>query len=186
MKKQKNLFLSFLIIFLGLLFFVGCGIKQGENSENNDSSSSVQAHLQTQSTENISITTSDRYNITLDKEFYRPSMRIAKSRDEYISVQQLKNGNEKLNLSDPQSYTKDDLKSDFQNYLSALTGFTPVTEVTCGSKEMIKTSTSVNAIKSDIYRYLSEGKNVYKIVVSGPEFKDSDEAEKLIESLVLQ
>lgn len=186
MRRQKNIFWGFLFIFLNLIFFSGCSTKQSETKEVGSSVAEVEPAEQTQATENISITTSDKYNITLDKEFYRPSMRIAKSRDEYISIQQLKNGNEKLSLSDPKSYTKDDLKEDFQNYISTLTGFSPITEVTCGSKEMLKTSTSVNAIKSDIYRYLSEGKNVYKIVVAGPEFKESDEAEKIIESLVLQ
>ena len=51
---------------------------------------------------------------------------------------------------------------------------------------MCKTITSVNAVKSDIYRFLSEGKNVYKIIFSGPEFKNTDEAESIIESLVLK
>ena len=91
-----------------------------------------------------------------------------------------------MDLSDPASYTKDKLKSDFQDYISQSTGFSPVTEVKFGDKEMCKTTTSVNAIKSDIYRFLSEGKNVYKIIVSGAEFKDSDEAEKIIEDLILQ
>lgn len=186
MKKPKNLFLGFLFIFLSLVLFSGCGTNQNESGESVEPVSEVQPVTQTEATENISITTSDKYTITLDKEFYRPSMRIAKNKDEYVSVQQLKNTNEKINLSDPKTYTKEKLNSDFQAYLSNMTGFSPVTEVTFGGKEMCKTTTSINAIKSDIYRFLSETKNVYKIVVSGPEFKESEEAEKIIESLVLQ
>lgn len=184
LKKYRNFIVG--ILFLSILFFCGCSFKQSENQENVESGLEIQASQKIESTENISITTSDKYTITLDKEFYRPSMRIAKNKDEYVSVQQLKNGNEKLNISDPKAYTNEKLKSDFQEYLSKLTGFSPVTEVQFGNKEMCKTTTSVNAIKSDIYRFLSESKNVYKIIVSGAEFKDSDEAEKIMESLVLQ
>lgn len=184
MKKYKNIIFG--ILSLSLVFFCGCDMKQKDNSQSGESTSESQISQKIESTENISITADDKYTITLDKEFYRPSMRIAKSKDEYISVQQLKNNNEKIQLSDPQSYNKEKLKSDFQSYLSNMTGFSPVTEVKFGNKEMCKTTTSVNAIKSDIYRYLSEGKNVYKIVISGPDFKDSDEAEKIIENLILQ
>ncbi len=186
MKKFGNLSFSLLFVLFSFIFFSGCSIMQDQSKDVDMESMGVQSAQQTQSTENISITTSDKYAITLDKEFYRPSMRIAKNKEEYVSVQQLKNSNEKLNLSDPKSYTKSKLKSDFQAYLSNLTGFSPVTEVKFGNKELCKTTTSVNAIKSDIYRFLSENQNVYKIVVSGPEFKDTEEAEKIIENLVLQ
>lgn len=186
MKNTKKLFFCFLFVLMGFVCFSGCGKENGESKEIGETSSETESTTQTQSTENMGITTSDKYTITLDKEFYRPSMRIAKSKEEYVSVQQLKDNNEKLDLSDPASYTKDKLKSDFQDYISQLTGFSPVTEVKFGNKELCKTTTSVNAIKSDIYRFLSEGKNVYKIIVSGAEFKDSDEAEKIIEDLILQ
>lgn len=184
LKKYRNWIL--VILFLNILFLCGCGLKQSESMENTESATETQISKKIESTKNISVVASDKYTITLDKEFYNPSMRIAKNKEEYISVQQLKNGNEKLNLSDPKTYTREQLKSDFQKYLSNLTGFSPVTEVKFGNKEMCKTTTSVNAIKSDIYRFLSEGKNVYKIVVSGSTFRDSDEAEKIIESLSLQ
>ncbi len=186
LKKFKYLIFSVLILFLGLIFFGGCNNNKKRNLENSQNASGEQTFQKMESTENISITTSDKYNVTLDKEFYKPSMRIAKNKEEYVSVQQLKNGNEKIDLSEPQKYTKEKLKADFQAYLSDLTGFTPVTDVKFGNKEMCKTTTSVNAVKSDIYRFLSEGKNVYKIVVSGPEFKNTDEAESIIESLVLK
>ncbi len=171
LKNYKNLIVG--VLFLSLLFFGGCSLKQGDDQGEVQPAVETQVSKKIEATENISITTSDKYTITLDKEFYGPSMRIAKNKEEYVSVQQLKNGNEKLNLSDPKTYTKEKLKSDFQDYISKLTGFSPVTEVRFGNKEMCKTTTSVNAIKSDIYRFLSEGKNVYKIVVSGAEFKDS-------------
>ena len=109
LKKFKYLIFSVLILFWGLIFFGGCNNDKKRNLENSQDVSGEQTFQKMESTENISITTSDKYTVTLDKEFYKPSMRIAKNKEEYVSVQQLKNGNEKIDLSEPQKYTKEKL-----------------------------------------------------------------------------
>lgn len=185
---KKNL--KILALLLALTPLVGCA---GQNDTKNEQSNTnvteqttTESAEQTAETENIKITTDKKYEIKTDKEFYKPSMRISKSKDEYVSVQQLKNGNEKIQLPSDGLYTKENLKKDFQSYISGLTGFTEIQEVTFGGKNMCKTTTSVNAIKSDIYRILTDSNKVYKIVISGPNFKDTDEAANIIEKLEIE
>ncbi len=178
MKKNFFIGLGALVICGALICLSGC-----DNKINFFNFTQQEQNVQT---ENIKITIDSKYTITTDKEFYKPSIRIAKSADEYISVQQLKDGNEKLKLPTDGSYTAAQLAEDFQNYTSNLTGFSPVSSVTFGGKAACKTTTSVNGVKSDIYRVLTDNNNVYKVVVSGPEFKNSEEVEKIIKNLVLE
>ena len=183
---KKNL--KILALLLAITPLVGCAGQNTTNEQNNTSvtEQTTESPEQTVETENIKITIDKKYEIKTDKEFYKPSMRISKSKDEYVSVQQLKNGNEKIQLPSDGLYTKENLKKDFQSYISGLTGFTEVQEVTFGGKDMCKTTTSVNAVKSDIYRILTDSNKVYKIVISGPDFKDTDEAAKIIEKLEIE
>lgn len=183
---KKNL--KILALLLAITPLVGgCAGQKNTNEQNTTSvtEQTSESAEQTTKTENIKITTDKKYEITTGKEFYKPSMRISKSKDEYVSVQQLKNGNEKIQIPSNGIYTKESLKKDFQSYISNLTGFTEVQEITFGGKDMCKTTTAVNAVDSDIYRILTDNNNVYKIVVSGPEFKDTDEAAKIVEKLEL-
>ena len=183
---KKNL--KILALLLAIMPLVGCAGQNTTNEQNNTSvtEQTTESPEQTVETENIKITIDKKYEIKTDKEFYKPSIRISKSKDEYVSVQQLKNGNEKIQLPSDGLYTKENLKKDFQSYISGLTGFTEVQEVTFGGKDMCKTTTSVNAVKSDIYRILTDSNKVYKIVISGPDFKDTDEAAKIIEKLEIE
>lgn len=178
-----------LLILSGTIFLTGCSDNNAEPSD----SSSAQSKSSVAAFENdtISITLdTNKYSAEKNKEFYKPSLRIIKSdvkyNEEYISVQQLKKGNEKITLSDDGSYTNEKLKSEFQDYIADLTGFTPVREEQIGDKTLYKTTTAVNGVESDIYRTLTDGKNVYKIIVSGPNFKDTEEAKKLLEDLKLK
>lgn len=183
---KKNL--KILILLLSAVTsFTGC---TGQNTTNEQkpvdiANQKIESNNQTAETENIKITIDKKYEITTGKEFYKPSMRISKSKEEYVSVQQLKNGNEKIQIPSDGLYTNENLKKDFQNYISGLTGFTEVKEITIGEKILFKTTTAVNAVDSDIYRTLTNSNKVYKIVVSGPDFKDTDEAAKIIEKLEL-
>ncbi|MBQ2671337.1 MAG: hypothetical protein IJG00_00790 [Clostridia bacterium] len=183
---KKNLKILALLL-LAVAPLVGCTEKNTTNEQKTAeiSNQTIESTEQTAETENIKITIDKKYEITTGKEFYKPSMRISKSKEEYVSVQQLKNGNEKIQIPSDGLYTNENLKKDFQNYISGLTGFTEVKEVTIGEKTLFKTTTAVNAVDSDIYKTLTNSNKVYKIVVSGPDFKDTDEAAKIIEKLEL-
>ena len=190
MKKIYMVFAA-LIILSGAVFLAGCSNNNSGETDAKSSSAASKSSVETFENETISITLdTNKYAVEKNKEFYKPSLRIIKSdeksNEEYISVQQLKNGNEKITLSDDGSYTNEKLKSEFQYYISDLTGFTPVEEEKIGDKTLYKTTTAVNAVESNIYRILTDGKNVYKIVVSGPNFKDTEEAKKLLEDLKLK
>ena len=180
-----------LMILSGVVFLSGCG--NNENPESGGKSTSTQSKSSIETVENdtISITLdTNKYAVEKNKEFYKPSLRIIKSdekyNEEYISVQQLKKGNEKITLSESETYTNEKLKSEFQDYISDLTGFTPVEEEKIGDKTLYKTTTAVNGVESNIYRILTDNQNVYKIIVSGPNFKDTEEAKKVLEELKLK
>ena len=51
---------------------------------------------------------------------------------------------------------------------------------------MVKISTYVNGVESDIYRYVSNSNEVFKIVVAGKEFKESAEAEEIVSKIELK
>ena len=176
------------LVLSGLSFLTGCGNNnENANSEAQTKSEQSKSSEETFENETISIKLdSNKYAVETNKEFYKPSLRIVKTKEEYIAVQQLKNGNEKITLTDDGTYTNEKLKSEFQDYISKLTGFTEVTEENIGDKTLYKTTTAVNGVDSDIYRILTEGKNVYKITVSGADFKDSDDARKLLADLKLK
>ncbi|MDO4199709.1 MAG: hypothetical protein Q4D57_03030 [Clostridia bacterium] len=180
-----------LLALSGALFLVGCGNDNPGEIECTPSVNQSKPVVETFENDTISVTLdTNKYAVETNKEFYKPSLRIIKSdekhNEEYISVQQLKNENEKITLSDDEPYTNEKLKSEFQDYISDLTGFTPVEEERIGDKTLYKTTTAVNAVESNIYRTLTDGKNVYKIIVSGPNFKDTEEAKKLLEDIKLK
>ena len=189
--KKFYVFLVTIMILSGVIFFTGCSNNSAEQSDLNSSPAQSKSSVETVENDTISITLdTNKYAVEKNKEFYKPSLRIIKSdvkyNEEYISVQQLKKGNEKITLSDDEPYTNEKLKSEFQYYISDLTGFTPIEEEKIGEKTLYKTTTAVNAVESNIYRTLTDGKNVYKIIVSGPNFKDTEEAKKLLEDLKLK
>lgn len=62
----------------------------------------------------------------------------------------------------------------------------PVSELEFGNKKMVKISTYVNGVESDIYRYVSNSNEVFKIVVAGKEFKESAEAEEIVSKIELK
>lgn len=189
--RKKYFVLAVILILSGATLLTGC---KKDNSEGQDCTSAVKeskSSVETFENDTISITLdTNKYAVENNKEFYKPSLRIIKSdekyNEEYISVQQLKQGNEKITLSDDEPYTNEKLKFEFQDYISDLTGFTPVEEEKIGDKTLYKTTTAVNAVESNIYRVLTDNKNVYKIMVSGPNFKDTEEAKKLLEDLKLK
>ncbi len=189
--KKFYLYSLALIVLSSSAFLTGCSNNNTGETDIKSPSAQSKSSFETFENDTISITLdTNKYAVEKNKEFYKPSLRIIKSderyNEEYISVQQLKKGNEKITLPDDGSYTNDKLKSEFQYYISDLTGFTPVEEEKIGDKTLYKTTTAVNAVESDIYRILTDGKNVYKIVVSGPNFKDTEEAKKLLEDLKLK
>jgi len=169
------------------VFLTGCGNSTSEETDSTTTTKQSKSSTETFENDTIAITLdTNKYAVETNKEFYKPSLRIIKSAEEYISVQQLKNGNEKITLTEDGSYTSEKLKSEFQDYISDLTGFTPIEEEKIGDKTLYKTTTAVNAIESNIYRTLTDGGNVYKIVVSGPNFKDTEEAKKVLSDLQLK
>lgn len=189
---KKFYFVSLMLMILsGAIFLSGCDNGNLETGDANSSTAASKSSTETFENDTISITLdTNKYAVETNKEFYKPSLRIIKSdekyNEEYISVQQLKNGNEKITLTEDGSYTNEKLKSEFQEYISDLTGFTPVEEEKIGDKTLYKTTTAVNAVEANIYRILTDGKNVYKIIVSGPNFKDTEEAKKLLAELKLK
>ena len=189
MIQVKKLYYCFgaVLVLTSFALLTGCGNNAQDNTKTQASSEQTKSSEETFENDTISITLdSNKYAVENNKEFYKPSIRIVKTKEEYIAVQQLKNGNEKITLNDDGTYTNEKLKSEFQEYISKLTGFSDVTEEKIGDKTLYKTTTAVNAVDSDIYRTLTENKNVYKITVSGPNFKDTDEAKKLLADLKLK
>lgn len=176
------------LLLAGVAMLAGCG-NESKSLPNDEkpSTQSSSASEETFTNETISITlNTNKYSVEIDKDFYKPSLRIVKSKEEYISVQKLKNGNEKITWTEDGNYTEEKLETEFRDYISELTGFTGIEKEVIGDKTLYKTETSVNAIKSNIYRILTPNNNVYKIVVSGPNFKDTEESKTLLTNLKLQ
>ena len=174
------------LVLSGAVFLTGCG-----NNNQEPDAQQVKSSVETIENDTISIALdTNKYAVEKDKEFYKPSLRITKSdekyKEEYIAVQKFKSGSEKITWTGDGTYTEEKLKKEFQDYISTLTGFTPVEAEKIGDRTFYKTTTMVNAVDSDIYRVLTDGNNVYKITVSGPNFKDTEEAKKLLEDLKLK
>lgn len=186
MKKIYFTLVTLAVLSLSV-FLTGCGNNNSEGADSTTVTNQSKSSAETFENDTMAITLdTNKYAVETNKEFYKPSLRIVKSTEEYISVQQLKNGNEKITLADDGSYTNEKLKSEFQDYISDLTGFTPIEEEKIGDKTLYKTTTAVNAVEANIYRTLTDEGNVYKIVVSGPNFKDTEEAKKVLSDLKLK
>ena len=187
---MKNTCTAILTILLLSSVFVltGCesdSIQNGNNMLQGEISSEKTPETYTNGT--ISITLEpDKYTVEVDSEHYKPSLRISKSDDEYISVQKLENGSEKITWSENGSYTEEMLKSEFQDYVLGLVSFTEIEREMIGDKIAYKTETTLNSIRCNIYRIMTASNNVYKIIVSGPNFKDTAESSAILSSLELQ
>ena len=186
--KKFYIAMGAVLALSSLAFLTGCDNNGSKDSEvKSEVSGQTKSSVETFENDTISITLdTNKYAVETNKEFYKPSLRIIKSEEEYISVQQLKKGNEKITLSDDEPYTNEKLKAEFQDYISDLTGFTAVEEEKIGDKTLYKTTTAVNGIESNIYRILTNSQKLYKITVSGPNFKDTEEAKKILENLKIK
>ena len=109
-----------LLALSGALFLTGCGSNNTGEVDTKSAITKSKSSVETFDNDTISITLdTNKYVVETNKEFYKPSLRIIKSdekyNEEYISVQQLKQGNEKITLSDDEIYTNEKLKSEFQD-----------------------------------------------------------------------
>lgn len=187
---MKNTYTAILTILLlsGTVVLTGCDRDSGRNGSNTLQGEIASETLpETYTNGPIYITLEpDKYTVEVDTEHYKPSLRISKSDDEYVSVQKLENGSEKITWSGNGSYTDDMLKSEFQDYVSGLVSFTAIEREMIGDKIAYKTETTLNSIKCNIYRIMTASNNVYKLIVSGPNFKDTAESAEILSSLELQ
>lgn len=187
---MKNICTAVLTILLlsGTVVLTGCESNSGKNESDTLQEEIIsEKSPETYTNGTISITLEpDKYTVEVDSERYKPSLRISKSDYEYISVQKLENGSDKITWSENGLYTEEMLKSEFQDYVSGLVSFTEIEREIIGDKIAYKTETALNSIECNIYRIITSSNNVYKIIVSGPNFKDTAESTEILSSLDLQ
>ena len=169
-----------------LLCTISCGCSNTDN-KNPDSTGTLSVKDTTQTVENgnIKVTLENTYSIEKDTKYHKPSILIQKAPEKYISVETLKNGVYGVEKNTDGTYSFEKMKEDFIKD-SAKYSQSPVSELEYGNKKMVKISTYVNSVESDIYRYVSNSNEVFKIVVAGKEFKESAEAEEIVRKIELK
>lgn len=172
-----------------LLCILSCGCSNTDNKNTTDNtdtiSVSVKDTTQTVENGNIKITLENTYSIEKDTEYYKPSILIQKAPEQYISVETLKDGASGVEKNSDGTYPFEKMKEDFIKD-SGKYSKSPVSELEFGNKKMVKISTYVNGVESDIYRYVSNSNEVFEIVVAGKEFKESAEAEEIVSKIELK
>lgn len=163
----------------------GCSNTNDKNTSDNTNTASTKNTTQTVENGNIKITLENTYSIEKDTEYYKPSILIQKAPEQYISVETLKDGASGVEKNSDGTYPFEKMKEDFTKD-SGRYSKSPVSELEFGNKKMVKISTYVNGVESDIYRYVSNSNEVFKIVVAGKEFKESAEAEEIVSKIELK
>ena len=163
----------------------GCSNTNDKNTSDNTNTASTKNTTQTVENGNIKITLENTYSIEKDTKYYKPSILIQKAPEQYISVETLKDGASGVEKNSDGTYPFEKMKEDFIKD-SGRYSKSPVSELEFGNKKMVKISTYVNGVESDIYRYVSNANEVFKIVVAGKEFKESTEAEEIVSKIELK
>ena len=181
-KKYITLLSSALLL---CIVSCGCSNTDNENTTDNTTTLSVKDTTQTVENGNIKVTLENTYSIEKDTTFQKPGIVIQKTPKQYISVETLENGVYGVEKNADGTYSFEKMKEDFTKH-SANYSQSPVWELEYGNKKMVKITTYVNGLDADIYRYISDSGEVFKIVVAGKEFKDSDEAEEIIRKIEIK
>lgn len=170
-----------------LLCILSCGCSNTDNNNTTDNTDTISVKDTTQTVENgnIKVTLENTYSIEKDTAFQEPSIVIQKAPKEYISVETLENGVYGVEKNADGTYSFEKMKEDFIKH-SAEYSQSPVSELEYGDKKMVKITTYVNAVDADIYRYISDSGEVFKIVVAGKEFKNSAEAEEIVRKIEIK
>lgn len=178
MNYKKHIVLVSATILLGVM---SCGCSNAGSTDTN----SVIDNTQTVENGNIKITLENTYSIEKDTKYHKPSIVIQKAPEQYISVETLKNGVYGVEKNSDGTYPFEKMKEDFIKD-SGKYSQSPVLELEYGNKRMVKVDMYVNGVDSDIYRYVSNSNEVFKIVVAGKEFKESAEAEEIVSKIELK
>ncbi len=161
---------------------ISCGCANTSNATNTDSTKNT---TQTVENGNIKVTLENTYSIEKDTKYQKPSIVIQKAPEQYVSVETLKNGVYGVEKNNDGTYPFEKMKEDFAKY-SCKYSQSPISELEFGNKKMVKVDMYVNGVDSDIYRYVSDSNEVFKIVIAGKEFKNSAEAEEIVKNIELK